>query len=188
VIALPPQQIDHLAIAARAPSAGRGPGEDSADDRREQARVGHPVDHEARQRLRRVEQDELVVVDGAANLEPALRQAALDGPTMRLDGDDDDRLAVAEADTRKIGDDVAQELVVLVELDDVRRSVSVRRCLELGRSHQSPRARQYRCRAPDGIAAKPLIGADLGTSFQANWSAPRPSTGGLPIGGAFSEA
>jgi hypothetical protein len=139
VVTVPPEQIDHLAIGTHATSTSRGGRQEPAAGGREQLRVGHSVDHELGQRLGGVDEDELARADGATSVVPARDEATLDRLPVRLGRDEDDRLAAAEPGGGEVGDDVAQELVVLVELNDVGRVVSLARHLELPCvAHRSP--------------------------------------------------
>jgi hypothetical protein len=114
--ALLPQQRDHFTecMHVRVPRAHFF--ELSPDDVGELVGVGPPVDHEARQRGRRVERNVASGASGSVDVGAGVAQPPLQRFAMRLGGDDDGAAARPERRADMLADLLEQEVDELVEL------------------------------------------------------------------------
>lgn len=122
-VALPPEDVDHLAVGAdrhlRATLRGDGALDDATDMLLEPRPVRHAVDHERRERLGGIQDRELARGAGALDVERRRLQRTVEQLAMVLRRDDDHWLAPREAGSDEVRDRRREEVVVLVELDDV---------------------------------------------------------------------
>jgi hypothetical protein len=123
LVALAPQEIRHLAVGAHARVAVAPAAEidGAADHRLEQLPVGHVADHEAGQGLSRVGQPQLFGGAGEVDVDAFCTQGAAEGVAVLLGGEHDGRLAGLDPGGQVVGNQAAQEVVALAELDDVAR-------------------------------------------------------------------
>ncbi len=119
-----PQQVHHLAVSAeRGAVLSLQPLlDESAESRFEAILVRHAVDHELRQRLFRVHQQQLACIPRCIDVEASRRDVANERVLVLRRGDDNDRLAACEALDEKPADERQQRRVVLIEMHVVVRT------------------------------------------------------------------
>jgi hypothetical protein len=121
LVAVAPQDVDHLAVGAHPHSAVTAPAEIdlAADHALEPLPVRHGVDHQARQRLARVQEADPPLCGGVIDVDALFPQAVAEDGAVRLGRDDHERLARAQTGREIVRDQAAEVVVALVELDDV---------------------------------------------------------------------
>ena len=73
-----PQQIDHLAVETRPPAVLDEAGDHRLHQREEPVTIGHPVDHEPRETIRGVEDDEASLGLGCRHVDACREQSVME--------------------------------------------------------------------------------------------------------------
>jgi hypothetical protein len=113
------EQADHLAEDAHPAAAPRGPRHLAADQLREALGVHHPVDHDPREDLRRIEGNVGSRGPRRIEIDPQRAQASLELVPVRCRPDDDAGFAGGEAVTDEAHEGVEERRLGFVELDEV---------------------------------------------------------------------
>ena len=118
-VAVPPEHVDHLAVEARPleRAVGRAGVDGAADHGDEPIRIGNAVDHERVQGRARVEERQPAGGAGALDVDPLGHQRVPEFAAVRFGGDHHHRFVVDESGAEVASDGLAEEGLVLVELD-----------------------------------------------------------------------